>query len=176
MFIGKFSKPSIITYIGIITGVVGIYFTPSNISLAIVCLFVCAICDFFDGKFARLFKRNDQEQRFGIAIDSLADTLMFAVLPCVILFSISQSVLSVIVATVYIACGITRLAIFTSEARPNRKTIYYKGLPITCAGFFIPPIYLICVLLLPELIEPIFYATYFVLAVLFVLNIKVKKP
>ncbi|MDR1196725.1 MAG: CDP-alcohol phosphatidyltransferase family protein [Candidatus Nomurabacteria bacterium] len=176
IFIARFSGPSVITYFGIIVGVLGIYLASSDINWSIACLFICAICDFFDGKFARLFRRNEQEKKFGIMIDSLADTLMFAALPSVILFSLYPSMASLVVGCVYALCGITRLAVFTSEAEPNKKLTHYRGLPITSAGFIIPVIYVMLTIFSWPAAEAVLYVTYAALSLLFILNIKVRKP
>lgn len=176
MFISKFSKPSLITYLGIVIGVVGLYCAAGHLPWAAVCLFLCAVCDFFDGRFARSFDRNEHEKKFGIAIDSLADTLLFLALPGVILFSFSGSVVAVLIACVYALCAITRLAVFTSEAEPDKKTAYYRGLPVTYAGFIIPLVYGAVALLPFAVAEAVLYIVYLALALLFVLNISVKKP
>ena len=185
IFISKFSKPSLITYFGIIIGVVGISFATVEIRLSLACLFICAVCDFFDGRFARRFKRTLQERKFGIVIDSLADTLAFVALPCVILFAAtSLTVAPIIVAAIYSLCGITRLTVFTAEADPDKKTEYYSGLPILCAGAIIPLVYSALSIinsLIPGLVSDlatdiILLLAYLALAALYVLNIKVKKP
>jgi len=177
IFIQKFSKPSLITYLGVATGIIGIYLATTDIRWSMVCLFICAVCDFFDGKFARSFKRSEYEKKFGIAIDSLADVLMFAVLPCVILFNATSfAVAATLVAIIYAACGITRLAVFTAEAEPNKKTEFYRGLPITSAGVIIPAVYFATMLTEPLIAEIAMLATYAALSIMFVLNIKVKKP
>ena len=177
IFISKFPKPALVTFLGIMLGVIGIYLATVDVQLSVLCLFLCAICDFFDGKFARSFKRTEHDKKFGIIIDSLADTLMFAALPCVILFNItSLSVAAVFIAVVYAVCGITRLAVFTAEASPDKKTEYYRGLPITCAGIIIPAVYFASTLTACIATEIIMLSIYLALAILFVLNIKVKKP
>jgi len=173
ILIAKPSKPSLITYFGIISSVVGFYFAFSDVKLATVCLFVCAIFDFFDGRFARTFKRSEDEKKFGIIIDSLADVLAFVALPCAILFAICGNyIFAIIIAILYALCGITRLTVFTAEADPNKKTKYYRGLPITVAGFLIPIIYLVFNLLASRLICCVLCVTYVILAILFVLNIR----
>ena len=178
IFISKFSKPSLITYLGIIVGVAGIYFAATNIYAAMICLFACAICDFFDGKFARKFKRDDREKRFGIAIDSLADTLAFVALPVAILFNVAiVPAVAITVAIVYVAAGITRLAAFTAAADPGKPTKIYRGLPITCAGAIVPTVYFaVAFCVSARVVGIILAAVYAILAALFVLNIKVKKP
>ena len=85
VFIGKYNKSVILTYIGITLAVCGIIFSfLGNISNAMICLIFSGICDLFDGKIARLCKRDEQEKEFGKQIDSLADVFLFLALPCVL--------------------------------------------------------------------------------------------
>ncbi len=46
---------------------------------------VCALADTLDGRFARLFRRDADAQRFGVELDSLADALTFGLVPVVAL-------------------------------------------------------------------------------------------
>jgi CDP-diacylglycerol---serine O-phosphatidyltransferase len=172
IFITKFPVPALVTYASICCAMVGIGLSLTYVDWALVLLLVCAILDIGDGYFARSFERNVFEKKFGIAIDSLADTLAFIALPGAI-FIIATG--SVIVPIVYALCGITRLAVFTAEASPNTTTKYYRGLPVTAAGFLIPVVYLLGGVIG---IDPSISMSmvYIVLAGLFVLNIKIKKP
>ena len=66
MFIGKYNKSVIVTYIGACLSIIGIYLTLNeNISDAIICLIFAGICDLFDGIIARMCKRDDVEKEFG---------------------------------------------------------------------------------------------------------------
>jgi CDP-diacylglycerol--serine O-phosphatidyltransferase len=172
IFITKFPTPAILTYASISCSIVGISLAFTQISWAIALLFICAILDISDGIFARSFKRSLVEKKFGIAIDSLADVLAFVALPSVIFFTLSSTV---IVPIVYALCGITRLAVFTAEASPDTRIEYYRGLPITVAGFVIPVGFVLCRTFggIESLSMIWLYA---VLAGLFVLNIHIKKP
>lgn len=176
MFITKFSVPSIITYLGAAVAVAGIYLANQNIELSILCLFIATFFDFFDGKFARKFKRSTQEMKFGIAIDSLVDVIAFIALPIIILFNLTSfNIAILIIAIIYTLSGITRLAVFTSEAKSGEKTLYYRGLPITFAGLVIPLTYIIISYIDNLNVVLTLSLVYLVLSFLFILNIKVKK-
>ena len=85
MFIGKYNKSVILTFLGLISSTLGICFTINNrISFAIICLITSGICDLFDGKIARMCKRDDIEKDFGVQIDSLVDVISFLALPACI--------------------------------------------------------------------------------------------
>ena len=86
-FIGFYNKSIILTYIGICISIFGMVHV-NNLDIAMVCLILSGVCDLFDGKIARMCKRNDLEKKFGIEIDSLADVISFLILPCVILNNI----------------------------------------------------------------------------------------
>ena len=178
IFITKLTKSSILTYINIAIGVIGIYLASINLRVALSCLVLCTVFDLFDGFVARSIKnRSDFDKKFGIIIDSLGDVLMFSALPSIILFNVlGFSIFSIPVAIIYVACGITRLSVFTAEAKPGIKAPYYRGLPITFAGVIIPLAYTYAALL-PFSIARIFLCVvYLLLSLFFVLNIKVSKP
>ena len=62
MFIGKYNKSVILTYIGIAAAVLGIYFSfVKNIRYTLLCLIICGVCDLFDGAVARKCKRTEEE-------------------------------------------------------------------------------------------------------------------
>ena len=74
--------------------------------------------DLFDGRFARLFSRTEDEKRVGVEIDSLAVVLAFGLAPGVCLFRVvpatdpaSRAVLFV-ASVFYVLCIVTRLAHF----------------------------------------------------------------
>ena len=91
MFIGKYDKSVIVTYLGVLSTMIGIYFVfgtnTVRITGAIICLMVSGICDLFDGKVARMCKnRTDQDKKYGIQIDSLTDMISFIAYPIIILY------------------------------------------------------------------------------------------
>ena len=110
----------------------------------------------FDGTVARTAKRNDMQKAFGIQIDSLADVMSFGLLPAAIgycLFALScnsstfATVLTVGICSIYVLCGLMRLAWFNvteeeMQARGEKRT-YYVGLPITVASLILSVAYFI---------------------------------
>ena len=71
--IGFYNYTVILTYVGMLSGFMGIVSAWSgNLKMALLCLIFAGVCDMFDGKIASTMKRTKQEKRFGVQIDSLA--------------------------------------------------------------------------------------------------------
>ena len=89
MFIGKYDKSVIVTYLGTLSSMIGIYFVLGGeiprITGAIICLMIAGICDLFDGTIARRCKRTEEEKMFGVELDSLIDVVNFLAFPIIIL-------------------------------------------------------------------------------------------
>ncbi|EGE00799.1 phosphatidylserine synthase [Trichophyton tonsurans CBS 112818] len=89
--------------------------------------------DFMDGKVARWRKKSSL---MGQELDSLADLVSFGVSPAVAAFSIGiRSPVDHILLTLFVLCGLTRLARFnvTVATLPKDKTgksKYFEGTPI----------------------------------------------
>lgn len=184
MFIGKFNRTVIVTYLSIVAFLVGAYFAlfEGNIAAAIICLVVSGICDTFDGKIARMVKnRTEEDKQFGIQIDSLADVIAFTVSPLTIFFGYIlkydvdiNPVLLITASSALIVCGITRLAYFNvvTAAGPVK---YYSGLPVTLTSAIFPILYLLDNCLSHVAFVYIYLVAIFVVSFLFVLNFKIKK-
>ena len=112
--IGFYNYTVILTYIGTISGILGIINAfNGNILNSIILLMVAGACDMFDGKVARSKKRTKQEERFGIQIDSLSDVICFGVLPAIIGYNIGMNKWYSIIILLYFALGgLIRLAYF----------------------------------------------------------------
>lgn len=172
--VGCYNKSVILTYVGVAVSLLGILFAERN-DWAISCLIVAGVCDLFDGKVARMCKRTEQEKQFGIQIDSLADVVSFLIFPAVLLFSIGRkSWVTYPIAVLYVLAGITRLGWFNITTDGDVK--YYHGLPVTYAALVITSVYAIWKILGFTFFPWILDAVYLLLALLFVLNIKIKKP
>ncbi|EJD52932.1 CDP-diacylglycerol--serine O-phosphatidyltransferase [Auricularia subglabra TFB-10046 SS5] len=89
--------------------------------------------DFFDGKVARW---RQSSSLIGQELDSLADLISFGVAPAVLAFTVGlRTFLDTVVLTVFICCGLARLARFnaTVASIPKDaagKSHYFEGLPI----------------------------------------------
>lgn len=179
--IGFYNYTVILTYIGMILGLLGIINAfEGNILASIIFLMLSAVCDMFDGKIARTMKRTKQEKRFGIQIDSLSDFLCFGVLPATIGYNIGMTkwyFLPIIVY--YVLCALIRLAYYNvmEEERQNKSEKDLEmctGLPVPPSAFIFPVIYLICNIIK---VTPVYaYAiTMLIVATLFIKKFQIKK-
>ena len=179
MFIGKYNGSVILTYIGVLFGVTGIYFSlTGQLDQAMISLIIAGLCDLFDGSVARRLKRDAQELEFGKEIDALADTISVLALPLVLGLVISGSmVLPVIVYGCYVIAGIIRLAYFNitgvEETTQGRN---YHGLPVTYAALIFPLIYLPLSFLPAGILSILWPVSYLLVAAAFVIDLRIPKP
>lgn len=180
--IGVYDYTVIATYLSLLLGLGGIYATGQGRTLpAILCLMLAGLLDGFDGRIARTKKnRTDVEKRFGIQIDSLNDLVCFGVLPAAIGWSTGCEALWFLATMSFFAlCALIRLAYFNvmeeeRQDKTNEVRRYYLGVPVTSAAFVMPFFYLAALYL--KLETTVVYALgAFVLAVLFIAPVRVKK-
>lgn len=179
--IGFYNYTVILTYIGVVSGVVGIGLAAyERVSMAVVCLMISGFCDLFDGTIAKTRKRDDLEKKFGIQIDSLADLICFGLLPVAIGYSVGITRwYGVIVLAGYALAALIRLAYYNVtedvlQLTQNTHRTHYDGLPVTTAALLFPLIFT----LRPVLGErfPLVYMIWMALiAVAFLTKIKIKK-
>lgn len=175
MFIGKWNPSVILTYIGVGFSIIGIYLSLSErMEYAISCLMIAGICDLFDGKIARSIKRNKEEERFGIELDSLVDVVSFLVFPIILLLKITD-VFSLGISIFFAICGISRLAFFNILHKEERLA-YFRGLPVTYIALILPIIYLLHNMVEKEIFIRIFQITFIGMGFLYILDIKIPKP
>lgn len=184
MFIIKLHKSVLITYLGVIFGVISMYFAFSKMAFAevsylrysLIFLILAGVCDMFDGKVARMCKRTNDEKEFGIQIDSLADTVNFVCLPVVIMLSLGMySLIDIIVYCIFILCGISRLGFFNINATSDIPVKYYSGLPVTTTAIIYPVLGFLHGIVSEGLFQIIYISATFLTAFLFVYKFKVPK-
>lgn len=184
MFIISLKKSVLVTYLGIIFGVLSMSFAITNLAFAdvnnitysLIFLILAGLCDLFDGKIARMCKRTDEEKAYGIQIDSLADTVNFVVLPVVIMLSLGMTApIEVVVFALYIICGIARLAVFNCNANLDEPVKFYTGLPVTSVAVIYPILGILYSVIPNNIYEIVSVIITFIVAVLFVSKIKVPK-
>lgn len=184
MFLVKFNKSVIVTYLGVIFAVISMYFALTKMAFSEICylryslifLILSGVCDMFDGKIARACKRTEEEKIFGIQIDSLADTVDFVCLPVVIMLSLGMhSIIDVIVYALFIICGISRLGYFNINATTDVPVKYYNGLPVTSTAITYPIFGLLHGTIPDDIFKLIYLVLTFVTAILFVYKFKVPK-
>lgn len=195
--IGYYNVSVILTYIGLLSSLFGMAnlsvarSNPWAIKIAFLCLLFSGLCDMFDGKIARRTNRSPEAKEFGIQIDSLCDLICFGVYPAFIVITISRKHwISMIAGALFVLGGVIRLAYFNvvenerqHQTSENRK--YYQGLPITSSALIFPFIYAVeglvnrykpkILIQIPSM-NLIYTIIMFLVAFLFVWDIKVKKP
>ena len=178
-FIGCYNKSVILTYVGVILSFFGMLKANTNINLSYNLLILAGICDLFDGAIARKCKRTDIEKEFGVQIDSLADVVSFVLFPSIILTATVDYKFVNLVVLMYMLCGVIRLAWFNINTSIDKTTTHFIGLPVTYVALIIPTIEIILRLL--SLTEPfvgsaVYMITYVIIAIMFIMNINIKKP
>ena len=203
--IGVFDYTVLLTYISLISAVLGIVVSLQQSGhpyIGVFFLLLCGLCDAFDGKVARTKKdRTEFEKKYGVQIDSLSDLVAFGVLPaCIgnamvrVCPTISEvptihrgdhlafpvEVFLYVIIILYTLAALIRLAYFnvTEEERQkteNESRKYYTGLPVTSAALIFPTV-LLFQYLIPKDITLVYFGVMFLTSVLFVSKFQVKKP
>lgn len=187
MLIGKYNKSLIISYLGVLFAVLGMYFLAHSLDIkaTMICFLLAGVCDMLDGMVARMMKRDKDEELFGIQLDSLADTVDFVVFPIFIGLVLGYDEWYQVIAYIMLAmAGVQRLCHFNVlviNKKDKGPVKYYSGLPVTSTSITIPLVYLISRILFKinsdiTIFETLFTFVIFASAILFVLNIKVPKP
>jgi CDP-diacylglycerol--serine O-phosphatidyltransferase len=181
MFIGKYNKSVIITYLGVVISLIGSYkaLMDNNIRIALLCLIIAGICDLFDGMYARKCKRTEEEKNFGIQIDSLSDMIDFVLLPVSIFYALGLNEwYHVVIYIFYTLAAITRLGYFniSVNGKSNEPVKYYQGLPVTYVALILPITWLLLLIMNDNLFSIIYTFIITTISFLFILNIKVIKP
>ena len=181
MFIGRWNKSVILTYIGLIVSIFGIYICFNNlnkINIAISCLIIAGICDLFDGAIARKCKRIEEEKKFGVELDSLVDVIDFIALPIAIFFGLQLNTwYNLLLIGLFAICGIARLAYFNSTLEDSSNPVqYYWGLPVTYTALIFPIVYLLKYIVPSNVFNAIFTLLIGLVAILNIVKIKFIKP
>lgn len=187
--IGYYNYTVILTYVSLISSVLGIFFASGINSstphpeYAMICLMVSGLCDMFDGKIARTkTSRTDSEKQFGIQIDSLCDLICFGLLPSVIGYSIGMnSWADIPILVLFPLCAVIRLAYFNvSEDDRQKQTSevrhVYEGLPVTSVALILPLLYSFRKDIGADIFPNVYGITLFLIALAFITRFKVKKP
>ena len=179
--IGFYNYTVIVTYLGFIFALCGVMTCQQNPSLGILFFVLSGFCDMFDGAIARTRKRTDEEKRFGIQIDSLADLTSFGVLPACIGYAVGlNQPWQMLILFGYALAALIRLAYFNvmEEIRQDKeggKRQSYDGLPVTPAALIMTLTYCVTNELAPQAMAAVYGAMMAITGVLFIAPIKVKK-
>lgn len=183
-FIGFYNYTVVLTYASLVSAVIGmIQATKGNFSTAVVCLLVSGLCDAFDGAVARTKKdRTEDEKAFGIQLDSLCDIVSFGVFPAFLCYCMGvNGVFGILCMCAYCLCAVIRLAFFNVLESNRQKTEsgcnkFYRGLPVTSTSILLPFVYGFRFILPQDYFIAVLHILLLLVAFLFVLDFKVKKP
>ena len=184
MFIGVYNLSVVLTYLGLCFSVIGMVLAfLGYVPAAVMCLILSGVCDLFDGTVARACKRTEREKKFSIQIDSLADTVSFGVFPVVLGICMGfTSRMNIIIYIIYVLAAVIRLAYFNVLAEEKKllpkkaQEACYYGLPVTSIAIILPFTYNLNIFLNTEVFSKAFPLVMFIVAILFVLNFRIKKP
>ena len=182
-FIGFYNYTVILTYISLVSGVLGIKFSyDGRVGLAVCCLVFSGICDMFDGAVARTKKdRTEDQKNFGIQLDSLCDVVCFGVLPAIILYFLGiDSIVGIAMLIFYVLCAVIRLAFFNVLEAKRQKSEdgcakAYRGLPVTSAAIILPFFFLLGFLLSDKVMIVIYYILPAITGLAFITDFRVPK-
>lgn len=180
--LGYYNRSVILTYIGLVSAIVGCRFAILGHDLSSVfCLLLCGVCDLFDGPIARATKRSKEAQVFGIQIDSLCDLVSFGVLPAMILCSVNPSPVYTAVAALFALGAVIRLGFFNVHEQIRQETTSEdkcasRGLPVTFSAWIIPTVFVFQPLLGFKWFPLVLMLVMLAVAILFVLDFKLCKP
>ena len=180
--LGFYNYTVILTYMSLFSAIYGITFAFEGETFwAVFCLMLSGFCDMFDGKVAKTMKRNDDEKKFGIQIDSLSDVIAFGVLPAAIGYSLGLTEWwgKAIMAT-FVLAALIRLAYFNvmeekRQAKTSETRKEYLGLPVTTDALIFPLVYAFHKFF-PTNFHLIYGGMLLLIAFLFLYKFKVKKP
>ena len=183
-FIGFYDYTVILTYMSLVSAVLGMVFAHKGVfGAAMLCLFLSGFCDAFDGTVARTKKnRTEDEKSFGIQLDSLCDVVSFGVAPAFCFYCMGvDTVVGVVILCCYCICAVIRLAFFNVQEAKRQQVEtgsnkYYRGLPVTSSAIVFPAYWLLKTMLPGKLFLTGLYILSALVAFLFILDFRVKKP
>ena len=183
-FIGFYDYTVILTYLSLISAVMGMVSAHKGaFGAAMLFLFASGFCDAFDGTVARSKKnRTEDEKAFGIQLDSLCDVISFGAAPAFASYCMGMDgVLGLMILCAYCICAVIRLAFFNVQEGKRQQTEsgcnkVYRGLPVTNSAWIFPLFYLLRPLLPGKVFLMALHGLTALVAFLFVLDFRVKKP
>ena len=148
------------------------------IKYSFICFAFAGICDMLDGFVARKCKRTDEEKAFGVQLDSLVDVFSFVAFPIVLLMCAGLTEwYNYLIFALFAICGVARLGYFNIVTADSSKAVkHYEGLPVTLTALIYPVIYILKLCLEATWLNIVLSLITLIIAMLFVLRIKIKKP
>lgn len=175
--IGQYRVCDIITMLGTLFAIIGIILSlKGHFHLATLLMIGCAICDSVDGYFARKRNNTEFESTYGAELDSLSDMISFGVFPAIFVYKISYYSIAKYIIPIFILSGLIRLTYFNSlHITKKDEKGYFRGVPITVSAFLLPILY-VFTFFNYKLYSSLIIVALIALSILYVTNIKIKKP
>lgn len=182
--IGVYDYTVVLTYISLLSAIAGIIqASEGNFGSAVACVAFSGFCDAFDGAVARTKKdRTEDEKSFGLQLDSLCDVISFGVVPAYICYQMGvDGQFGIAAVFLYTLCALIRLAFFNvlemkRQQTETGKNQFYRGLPVTAISIIFPVIYLAGKRASADTFVVMLHIMLIVVAFLFVLDFRVRKP
>lgn len=182
MFIGFINLANIITLGGLCSSAIAVFCAANhNYCLALTFFLIAGICDMTDGTAARHTPgRSDRAKVYGIQLDSLCDMVSFGVTPCLIAWFLGfDSVIDVIVYLLVLIASATRLAYFNmlTMEKADLSSKSFVGMPIPFSCFSTALLMMMLSFgIAPAGMAWAFRAVYLLVAMLYVIRVKIPKP
>lgn len=182
-FIGVYDYTVILTYMSLVSGLIGIKLAYSGeIMWAILCVGISGFLDMFDGVVARTKKNRTEDQKnFGIQLDSLCDVVCFGVVPAVILYFWGvDEIWGIAFLIFYVLCALIRLAFFNVlETKRQRSeggcAKSYRGLPVTTIAIILPACFLVGLIVPENAMNVVHHVLPVVVGLMFITDIRIPK-
>lgn len=176
--IGYYRKCDILTMCGTFLAFIGIILAINDhFTFSAFCLFLCCVCDGFDGKLARMKRYKKEQKVYGAQLDSLSDVICFGVFPAILTSLICNNIYVYIISAIYMLCGLVRLAYFnTLDIMPKSKKNVFIGVPITTVAIIYPIILFIIRFINFNILKIVMPIILLILSISYILNIEFKKP
>ena len=177
--LGVYDPACLLSLSGVFAAVVAMILALQGIiALALVGLILAGLADLFDGVLARRLQRSEYGKEFGIQLDTSVDGVAFIATPVVIALSIgSVSWLAVTGVVCFVIAGVVRLAHFnTLSIRGADQSTHHRGLPVTYTALIFPLLFLLRDSVTAENFSLLLGFSFVVIALLFVINVPVRKP
>ena len=177
IIIGQFRFCDFITMTSTLSAIIGIILClHGHTNIPFLCLFISCLCDGLDGLAARRRKNSEFETCYGVELDSLSDMVAFGIFPIVLALTTVKYDFISYVLPFYGLAGLIRLTYFNAlHINKMGEKGYFRGVPITTISMIYPFFYFIKVCNI-EVYSIATIILFILLAILFVTNIKVKKP
>ena len=138
-----FHPGNLLTYASLVASIAAIAAAARNLpGVAGALIALAVILDTFDGRFARLFTRDEDQQAIGGQLDSLTDAVAFGCAPAICMLMLRSTAASTalpasieglwwVSVVLFVACAISRLAFYNVT---HEGTDGFIGLPAPVAA------------------------------------------